>query len=86
MVLFRGDIKCKSLQRRTTISVILPADNIHFLLIDSDIPQMEETIKNSKEGLGLNALEVSVSIVQTWKISWRRAIITSLFRKLWLSG
>ena len=31
MVLFRGDIKCKSLQRRTSISVILPADNIHFL-------------------------------------------------------
>ena len=31
MVLFRGDIKCKSLQRRTPISVILPADNIHFL-------------------------------------------------------
>ena len=31
MVLFRGDIKCRSLQRRTSISVILPADNIHFL-------------------------------------------------------
>lgn len=31
MVLFRGDIKCKSLQRRTSISVILPADNLHFL-------------------------------------------------------
>ena len=31
MVLFRGDIKSKSLQRRTSISVILPADNIHFL-------------------------------------------------------
>lgn len=31
MVLFRGDIKCKSLQRRTSISVILPSDNIHFL-------------------------------------------------------
>ena len=33
-------------------------DNIHFLLIDSNIPEMEETIKNSREGLGLNALEV----------------------------
>ena len=33
-------------------------DNIHFLLIDSNIPEMEETIKNSKDGLGLNALEV----------------------------
>lgn len=31
MVLFRGDVKCRSLQRRTSISVILPADNIHFL-------------------------------------------------------
>ena len=31
MVLFRGDVKCKSLQRRTSISVILPSDNIHFL-------------------------------------------------------
>lgn len=31
MVLFRGDVKCKSLQRRTSISVILPADNVHFL-------------------------------------------------------
>lgn len=31
MVLFRGDIKCKSLQRRTSVSVILPADNIHYL-------------------------------------------------------
>ena len=31
MVLFRGDIKCRSLQRRTSISVILPCDNIHFL-------------------------------------------------------
>ena len=33
-------------------------DNIHYLLIDSDIPEMEETIKSSKDGLGLNALEV----------------------------
>lgn len=37
MVLFRGDIKCKSLQRRTSISVILPADNIHFLNDSEDI-------------------------------------------------
>ena len=39
MVLFRGDIKCKSLQRRTSISVILPADNIHFLDDREDIVQ-----------------------------------------------
>ena len=37
---------------------ISPEDNIHYLLIDSDIPEMEETIKSSKDGLGLNALEV----------------------------
>ena len=37
---------------------ITSEDNIHYLLIDSDIPAMEESIKNSKEGLGLNALEV----------------------------
>ena len=37
---------------------ITPEDNINYLLIDSDIPTMEETIKNSRDGLGLNALEV----------------------------
>jgi len=37
---------------------ISPGDNIHYMLIDSDIPAMEETIKNSKEGVGMNALEV----------------------------
>lgn len=37
MVLFRGDIKCRSLQRRTSISVILPADNIHFLQDSEEI-------------------------------------------------
>ena len=37
MVLFRGDIKCRSLQRRTSISVILPADNLHFLNDTEDI-------------------------------------------------
>ena len=45
MVLFRGDIKCKSLQRRTTISVILPADNIHFLQDTEEIvPQPYKTL------------------------------------------
>ena len=45
MVLFRGDIKCKSLQRRTTISVILPADNIHFLQDAEEIvPQPYKTL------------------------------------------
>lgn len=37
---------------------IKPEDNINFLIIDSDIPAMEQTIEDSKEGLGLNALEV----------------------------
>lgn len=37
MVLFRGDIKSKSLQGRTSISVVLPADNIHFLRGEEDI-------------------------------------------------
>ncbi len=37
MVLFRGDVKCKSLQRRTSISVILPSDNIHFLQDSEEI-------------------------------------------------
>ena len=36
-MLFRGDVKCKSLQRRTSISVILPADNIHFLKDSEEI-------------------------------------------------
>ena len=45
MVLFRGDIKCKSLQRRTSISVILPADNIHFLQDSEEIvPQPYRTL------------------------------------------
>lgn len=45
MVLFRGDVKSKSLQRRTTISVILPADNIHFLQDSEEIvPQPYKTL------------------------------------------
>ena len=45
MVLFRGDIKCKSLQRRTSISVILPADNLHFLQDREEIvPQPYKTL------------------------------------------
>lgn len=45
MVLFRGDIKSKSLQRRTSISVILPADNIHFLEDSEEIvPQPYKTL------------------------------------------
>lgn len=37
---------------------LTPEDNINFLMIDSDISAMEATIEDSKEGIGLNALEV----------------------------
>ncbi|MGN0394721.1 MAG: tubulin-like doman-containing protein [Coprococcus sp.] len=37
---------------------ITPEDNINFLMIDSDIPEMEATIEDSKEHVGFNALEV----------------------------
>lgn len=37
---------------------ITPDDNIHFLMIDSDIAEMEATIEASKDGIGFNALEV----------------------------
>ncbi len=37
---------------------IKPEDNIHFLMIDSDIPAMENMIESSKEGIGLNATEI----------------------------
>ena len=44
-MLFRGDVKCKSLQRRTSISVILPSDNIHFLQDREEIvPQPYRTL------------------------------------------
>ena len=37
---------------------ITSEDNIHYLLIDSDIPEMEDMIKASKDGDGLNAMEI----------------------------
>ncbi len=37
---------------------ISPEDNINYLMIDSNIPEMEQTIEDSKEGIGLNAMEV----------------------------
>lgn len=37
---------------------ITPEDNIHYLMIDSDIPSMEMMIEDSKEGNGLNATEI----------------------------
>ncbi len=35
-----------------------PEDNIEFLVFDSDIPNMEQTIEDSREGVGFNATEV----------------------------
>lgn len=40
------------------IDNIKPEDNINFLMIDSDISEMEATIESSKDGVGFNALEV----------------------------
>ncbi len=37
---------------------IKPEDNIHFLMVDSDIPAMENMIEASKDGIGLNATEI----------------------------
>ena len=37
---------------------ITPEDNVGFMVIDSDIPAMEQTIEDSKEGVGFNAMEV----------------------------
>lgn len=37
---------------------ITSEDNIHFLMVDSDIPEMEQTIEDSKEHIGFNAMEV----------------------------
>lgn len=37
---------------------ITPEDNISFLIFDSDIPEMEATIEDSKDGVGFNALEI----------------------------
>ena len=33
-------------------------DNIHYLMVDSDIPAMENMIEASKDGIGLNATEI----------------------------
>ncbi len=37
---------------------ISPEDNINWFAVDSDIPAMEQTIKNSRDGIGLNNLEI----------------------------
>ena len=35
-----------------------PEDNVRYLYIDSSIPEMEDTIQASKDGVGMNALEI----------------------------
>ena len=50
--------QCVTSYKRMMQGKIKQEDNVHFLLIDSDIPEMEETIKDSREGVGLNAMEV----------------------------
>lgn len=37
---------------------VKPEDNIQYLMIDSDIPYMENMIEDSKDGIGLNATEI----------------------------
>lgn len=50
--------QCVTAYKKMMQGKIRQEDNVHFLLIDSDIPQMEATIQDSREGVGLNALEV----------------------------
>lgn len=37
---------------------VKPEDNIQYMMIDSDIPYMENMIEDSKDGIGLNATEI----------------------------
>ena len=37
---------------------ITPDDNIQYLMVDSDIPAMENMIEASRDGIGLNATEI----------------------------
>ncbi len=50
--------QCVTAYKRMMQGKIRQEDNIHFLLIDSDIPEMEATIQDARDGVGLNALEV----------------------------
>ncbi len=49
---------------------ITPENNINFLLIDSDIPEMEQTIEDSRQGIGFDALEV-ISIYRPNLAEWK---------------
>ena len=50
--------QCVTAYKRMMQGKIRQEDNVHFLLIDSDIAEMEATIQDSRDGVGLNALEV----------------------------
>ena len=50
--------QCVTAYKKMMQGKIRQEDNIHFLLIDSNIAEMEATIQDSREGVGLNALEV----------------------------
>ncbi|MDO5823804.1 alpha/beta hydrolase family protein [Methanobrevibacter sp.] len=76
MVLFRGDIKCKSLQRRTSISVILPADNIHFLQDSEEIvPQPYKTLYLLHGLYGSDDIFLANTSIQKFAEDWGIAIV-----------
>ncbi|MBQ8924294.1 MAG: tubulin-like doman-containing protein [Lachnospiraceae bacterium] len=60
LVIGLGGIGCKVLTsfKGMIRDDVSDEDNINLLYIDSDISDMQQTIEDSKEGLGLNALEV----------------------------
>ena len=60
LVIGLGGIGCKVLTsiKKMISEDVTPEDNINLLYIDSDISAMQATIEDSKEGIGLNALEV----------------------------
>lgn len=60
LIIGLGGIGCKVLTsiKKMISEDVTPEDNINLLYIDSDIQAMQATIEDSKEGIGLNALEV----------------------------
>lgn len=60
LVIGLGGIGCKVLTsiKKMISEDVTPEDNINLLYIDSDISAMQATIEDSKEDIGLNALEV----------------------------
>ena len=50
--------QCVTAYKRMMQGKVTQEDNVHYLLVDSDIPEMEATIQDAREGVGLNAMEV----------------------------